>query len=255
MLLREEAVHALPRPGLHKACMLGALQEEREHGIVTYDGRPLHRLPLLPDGLPVQRAEVRVGRGARRRSSSASSASTGSPRARPAGLRRGLPSHGGRSTARATSCSPRPSGASTSSPERYNPTIYGEHGGGRHPVAVPGPRRGLRQPRPARLGDEPGRRRLPCRPAHHLPGLRRAGGALRGARVAVLPRNRSSEPAKAHEEQGRRRRTEGVMNGHPVHRRRRSMFTPPSSSSAPSPPSRASSSSSGRFGPRAVHRA
>ena len=36
-------------------------QEGASTAIVTYDAELLHRLPLLPDGLPVQRPEVRVG--------------------------------------------------------------------------------------------------------------------------------------------------------------------------------------------------
>ena len=75
--VKEQCMHCVD-PACVSACMLGALKK-REFGIVTYDAEPLHRLPLLRGGLPVQRAEVRVDARRRRRSSSASSARTGWP--------------------------------------------------------------------------------------------------------------------------------------------------------------------------------
>ena len=58
--MKQQCMHCID-PACVGACMIGALQK-REYGIVTWECEPLHRLPLLPGGLPLQHAQVRVGK-------------------------------------------------------------------------------------------------------------------------------------------------------------------------------------------------
>ena len=71
-----------PRPARCKAL------EKTADGPGRLPPRALHRLPLLHDGLPVRRAEVRVREGAPRTSASAPSAPSARPRARSPPARR-----------------------------------------------------------------------------------------------------------------------------------------------------------------------
>ena len=75
--MKAQCMHCVD-PACAAACMLAPLHKDEVTGVVELRPGLLRRLPLLPDGLPVQRAEVRVRQGAPRRSSSASSAATGS---------------------------------------------------------------------------------------------------------------------------------------------------------------------------------
>ena len=63
-LVHEGAVHALRRSGLRRRLHAARLPQERGHRRRRVGSVLLRRLPLLPDGLPVQRAEVRVRQGA-----------------------------------------------------------------------------------------------------------------------------------------------------------------------------------------------
>ena len=62
LVLQGQCMHCVDPACVRAPACSGALTKKREHGIVTYDAGLCVGLPLLPDRLPVQRPEVRVGR-------------------------------------------------------------------------------------------------------------------------------------------------------------------------------------------------
>ena len=61
-IIRQTAVHALPRSGVRRRLHAGCYAERREGHRVLQSGS-LRRLPILRDGLPVQRPQVRMVQG------------------------------------------------------------------------------------------------------------------------------------------------------------------------------------------------
>ncbi len=214
-------------PACTNACMLGALKKgAARHRLLQPE--PLHRLPLLPDGLSLQRAEVPVDVG---RAEDRQVRALPPPRGRARrcresdGFSRYPATHG---PACAEVC-PRAAviygtrdellaeakRRMAEFPDRYVPKIYGETDGGGTQCLylshVPFEDLGLpRLVRPA------GSRRPADDPARHLPGIRRAGGALRpvdGGRSSAT--GRSALRTRDRREGGRRHERPRAGRGRP----------------------------------------
>ena len=195
-VVKAQCMHCVD-PACVGACMLGAAAQGRDTGIVDLRPRALRRLPLLPDGLPLQRPEVRVRARRCRRSSSASCAATASTRSWPTAasaatratglLLRGVPAQAGH--LRQARGAPRrgPAPARRRTPAPTSRSVYGETEAGGTQVLylshVPFEKLGLPDFGPR---GRPARSPTPIQDGIYQ-GLRRARGALRGPRRGAVP--------------------------------------------------------------------